>query len=147
MIQRESVVEDIREVSKLVDGPLTKKEYNEVGEYSSSTAMRRFGSWNKAKEAAGIDKNTRGDRTTIRPIPYRKRRLRQVREAVGCRYCGFDDFYGALDFHHPNDDKERSVMHIANSSWEEALEELKKCEILCANCHRKVTHDYHDFGK
>lgn len=54
-ITREDIVEDMREAASAVEGPMTAAEYNRHGEYSSATAGDRFGSWNEAKEAAGLE--------------------------------------------------------------------------------------------
>ena len=53
-----------------------------------------------------------------------------------CSECGFDH-PAALDFHHIDPDtKEFAVSTMKSLSLSRILEEIKKCEILCANCHR-----------
>lgn len=57
----------------------------------------------------------------------------------GCADCGESDA-ACLDFHHPNDaEKDMAVTDlITHGHSEESLrEEIEKCEVLCANCHRK----------
>ena len=43
-----------------------------------------------------------------------------------------------MDFHHINpEDKEYSVSDlISNKMFTKAYKEIKKCIVLCANCHR-----------
>ena len=45
-----------------------------------------------------------------------------------------------FEFHHSNPDKKET--HIANfinrGQWTKALNELKKCTLYCANCHRAI---------
>jgi RNase P subunit RPR2 len=53
-----------------------------------------------------------------------------------CQRCGWDKDIAALDFHHPNDDKEIAIADATNGSWDVLVKELKKCELLCSNCHR-----------
>lgn len=53
-IPDEDLLDDLRDVAATVDGSLTTAEYDERGEYSAQTMIRRFGSWNEAKEAAGL---------------------------------------------------------------------------------------------
>lgn len=62
-----------------------------------------------------------------------KRKLR-------CKKCGMSH-PGALEFHHR--EPEKKVMSISRMvskyDFEETyiiLEEIKKCDVLCANCHR-----------
>ena len=59
----------------------------------------------------------------------------KYKSSLSCERCGFDDAR-ALQFHHHNDDKEDSVAElIRHRSFERVMEEISKCEVLCANCH------------
>ena len=60
------------------------------------------------------------------------------RDTLECSMCGFDD--GAcLDFHHCDPtQKETSIIRQATKSKEKMIEELNKCVVVCANCHRKA---------
>jgi len=53
-----------------------------------------------------------------------------------CQRCGWDKDIAALEFHHPNADKEIKIGDATNRSWEVIVSELNKCELLCSNCHR-----------
>lgn len=46
-----------------------------------------------------------------------------------------------LDFDHVKDQKISSVTKLVEDgySWKRILEEIKKCEVRCANCHRRKT--------
>lgn len=59
-----------------------------------------------------------------------------------CENCGYCKCIGALEFHHTNPkEKEFSLSQIRSTSWNNKIEEeLKKCLLLCANCHRE-THE------
>lgn len=51
----EQLLADIRKIAKhLHKESLSQKEYDACGEFNSSTAARRFGSWNRALSLAGI---------------------------------------------------------------------------------------------
>ena len=58
----------------------------------------------------------------------------------GCAHCGYNKEAVALDFHHINrDDKIINVSSHWKTSWvqfEKMKKEMKKCGILCSNCHR-----------
>jgi hypothetical protein len=67
---------------------------------------------------------------------YRMEKFREYKKTLKCNRCGYDD-YRALQFHHTDDNKEGTPSIIARSkSWENVMEELNKCEVLCANCHQ-----------
>lgn len=54
-----------------------------------------------------------------------------------CLKCGYNKCIDALDFDHLRDKKFNLSNMIRTNSWEAVLEELKKCQLLCANCHRE----------
>lgn len=56
-----------------------------------------------------------------------------------CAHCGEKNIL-CLDFHHTDpSQKEYKISAIKSRSWEKMLAEIDKCEVLCSNCHRKVT--------
>lgn len=62
-----------------------------------------------------------------------------IKTNKGCVKCGFNTHPSALDFHHPNKDKDFSVSSkYGQTSINTLTEEIKKCIVLCANCHRLV---------
>lgn len=57
-----------------------------------------------------------------------------------CTMCGYDKCVDALEFHHI-DETTKSVnpsTAIYRWSFDKAFEELKKCVLICANCHREL---------
>jgi len=56
-----------------------------------------------------------------------------------CQACGYNRCIGALHFHHidPNE-KDFSIGQKNYLGWEKVRKELKKCVMLCANCHAEV---------
>lgn len=55
-----------------------------------------------------------------------------------CSKCGYDKNYGALDFHHLDENKEFVVSKKLRYKIETLVKEAEKCCILCANCHREL---------
>lgn len=48
--------------------------------------------------------------------------------------------FTSVEFHHKNPGvKEKALSQASLWGWgeERLLEEIRKCEVLCANCHRK----------
>lgn len=64
------------------------------------------------------------------------------RDDVLCNRCG-EERWMCLDFHHPDPSKkDMAVAEFVKSRYriERILEEVEKCEVLCANCHRVEHH-------
>lgn len=53
-----------------------------------------------------------------------------------CDRCGYDTYEGALDFHHR--DPSEKEFGIAGVPTSKLAEEVDKCVLLCANCHREL---------
>jgi hypothetical protein len=55
-----------------------------------------------------------------------------------CNKCKYDKCLKALEFHHYIGKKENHITRlIQNNNQKAVLKEVKKCELLCANCHRE----------
>ncbi len=65
--------------------------------------------------------------------------LAEYKATLKCKECG-ESHVSCLDFHHR--DKDTKVESIANliqrASVERIQKEIDKCDVLCANCHRKL---------
>ena len=78
-----------------------------------------------------------------------RRRITIKEKAVeykgGCCYiCGYKKYFGALEFHHMDaTQKDFGIGYKGYTrSWAKVKEELDKCIMVCANCHREI----HDNG-
>jgi hypothetical protein len=59
-----------------------------------------------------------------------------------CADCGLKFNTWQMDFDHISGKKEFNISDIYNfGSKKKVLEEIAKCELVCANCHRNRTHD------
>lgn len=57
-----------------------------------------------------------------------------------CADCGKTFHHAAMDFDHIEDNKEHNVSHMmAGFSIEKIEQEIAKCELVCACCHRVRT--------
>ncbi len=102
--------------------PVKRKEYH-------TRYMREI--WypkNKKKHQKMVARNKR----------QRMDKFRELKSKLKCNRCEEDDA-ACLDFHHSNpNEKEYGVGAMAKDfAWDKVLAEIEKCEILCANCHRK----------
>lgn len=76
-------------------------------------------------------RNTKRLEFTIKIIDYL--------EEHPCVDCGESDIL-VLDFDHIKDKKnEVSRLAMGRCSWKNIMEEINKCEVRCANCHRRKT--------
>ena len=66
-----------------------------------------------------------------------KKWFRKYKENLKCNRCP-ENHPSCIDFHH-NGEKDFDVSFLVAKGYSKnrILEELKKCEVLCANCHRK----------
>ena len=85
------------------------------------------------------------------PNNYQQQKLRGLKrkyEAVQlrggrCERCGYNENLAALDFHHRDPQTKNfqiDMRSFSNTNLDTLKEELDKCDLLCANCHREVHH-------
>jgi hypothetical protein len=56
-----------------------------------------------------------------------------------CNVCGYKKCPAALEFHHPEDDKEFGLAQKGTCrAWEKVKKELDKCDLVCKNCHTEI---------
>lgn len=79
-------------------------------------------------------------RSSERQVHHRAE-LDRIKVSRGCADCGYNAHAAALDFDHlPGSQKRIGVARMhAWFRWDDVLEEIEKCEVVCANCHRVRT--------
>ena len=66
----------------------------------------------------------------------RMKKFKEFKKTLRCSRCGYAD-YRALQFHHINEEKDGNISEMAQqNSWDVIMNEVNKCEVLCANCHQ-----------
>lgn len=84
-------------------------------------------------------------RNSVNAVKKRRRKVKEMAveyKGGSCEICGYDKYYGALEFHHkdPNE-KDFSISSKGyTKSWEMVKKELDKCIMVCSNCHKEL-HD------
>lgn len=71
---------------------------------------------------------------------WRETTKKRIVESFGgeCCICGYNKFYGSLALHHINPDEKKFSLSGARAnpkSWLKIVNELRKCVLICNNCH------------
>jgi hypothetical protein len=74
---------------------------------------------------------------------WRRRTKEKIVKAMGgkCQCCGYDFCIDAFSLHHLNSNtKETTIANLLAShrKWEAIVEELRKCILVCHNCHAEI---------
>lgn len=115
--------------------------------YKTSEARREYAKQYKRNNAEQC-KIQRKKQYAKNPTYFRDKRneyrkmareiIQQQKEGKACVFCGIAD-PRVLDFHHlDHSTKSGSIGGAASAGWgiKRLLQEIAKCEIVCANCHR-----------
>lgn len=72
----------------------------------------------------------------------------EFKKTLSCLECG-QNHPATLDFHHVNPHESDNKVHklLASGAYSKAREEIKKCIVLCANCHRIYHYNEHQDKK
>lgn len=54
-----------------------------------------------------------------------------------CKKCGSKEVF-ILEFHHDRNEKENAIHNIKTLRWSKIEEEIKKCILVCKNCHFEI---------
>lgn len=83
---------------------------------------------------------SKAEQSSISKATGKKRALGFIGQTE-CQVCGYNRYQSALEFHHLNGDEKdfNLATKICSSEIsEEIKDELKKCIVLCSNCHRAL---------
>lgn len=131
------------QLKQLVDQGLSTRAIAKKEDCSQSTIKY----WLKKHNLKTITKikDTVEDRKRKNVVAVNNRRVKLKLLAVEykgnkCETCGYSKCVDALDFHHldPNEKDFGIAAKGYTRSWKKVKEELDKCIMLCANCHREI---------
>jgi len=107
------------------DDPLRKPQ----SEYKNSVKYKDFSDSKKMLHKARVLKKS-----------YDRKDLLVKMSGGGCIVCGYNKSLRALSFHHREPEKKEFPINISTlgKKWELIMEEYKKCDLLCMNCHAEV---------
>lgn len=103
-------------------------EVKEINQFHSKGKEGRYNSW--CKDCVYVSQCQR----------WIDRKLKAIELLGGeCQKCGYNKNYAALSFHHIDPSiKEYNWSKLKLRSWKDIIKELKKCILLCNNCHAEV---------
>lgn len=65
-------------------------------------------------------------------------KINSYKSSKGCKYC-IEKEPCCLEFHHLRDKFDDVSKMVQNGySWKRIEKEISKCDLVCANCHRKI---------
>lgn len=69
--------------------------------------------------------------------------ITKYKESLGCQKCGNKNLKGPqLDFHHRHGEiKKFNISNCSSYSIEKLNNEIKKCDVVCKNCHAILTYE------
>ena len=74
--------------------------------------------------------------------------IKRVKMMLGCADCGYKGHPAALHFDHLDPDQKVSpVSALAGSSLSKIKREMRKCQVVCANCHAIRTDKQRENGE
>ena len=78
----------------------------------------------------------------------KKEFVANIKSQLKCQKCGENKEY-MLDFHHLDpSEKETTIARMTSNRYsvDKVLDEIKKCIVLCANCHREFHYLEENYG-
>ena len=109
------------------------QSYNEISRElgcAKSTISYHIGEGQKSKTNLR-NRNSKGKK---------RQYVSAVKESSPCADCKINYPAHVMEFDHINGDKSYNISQMVhNCSWDDLLEEIDKCEVVCANCHRQRT--------
>ena len=89
-------------------------------------------------------KNKLKHKATKKAIIYKKKEYLKELKKRPCADCGLSFPYYVMDFDHRDRSTKSFTVGLMfnNKGWKLIKEEVEKCDIVCANCHRIRTYKY-----
>jgi len=124
---------------------LMQQFYNDTK--SSTKTAEKFG-WSKFTVLKYLDispkkvltEHERKQKNIDASLNHRRLNKKKLVEYKGgaCKICGYSKCIQALDFHHINQLEKKFELTYMNRTWDVLKEEVDKCIMVCANCHREI---------
>jgi aerobic-type carbon monoxide dehydrogenase small subunit (CoxS/CutS family) len=123
----------------------TVKAYDEFGKYKSGRKAETYQAYCRACVREYVRSYRLAhpeyvERTIETSRNWREENFRWVERYKlerGCERCGYNTCSRALEAHHVSDKNMNLAVMTRRHSRAKIEAELKKCKILCSNCHRE----------
>jgi hypothetical protein len=84
-----------------------------------------------------IDKNKQKNKTYRENV---RDYVRIQKESSPCMDCGISYPYYIMEYDHTENNKLKTVSWLASAgTMNQVIEEIKKCDLICSNCHKART--------
>jgi len=84
-------------------------------------------------------------KAVTKTIHYKRQQLAFIKLETGCSKCGYKEHPSALHFHHRDPSQKKfDISRCGYYGMEDLLNEINKCDVICANCH-SIEHSNWDF--
>lgn len=113
--------------------PEAHKEYNRQWRKANPNALKEYYQTNKERFREHNKKNR------AKASQY----IQEIKQGKSCSRCGWKEHPCALDFHHtdPTTKYKEIACMVRTHSIKRIQEEIDKCILVCANCHRILHHE------
>ena len=112
---------------------------------------------NKEDQARASAKHYSENKEKVKERSRKRNRLQRernsnfvsrVKRRYNCVDCGESDVV-VLDFDHVEGEKAGNVSDMSRQGYsiEAIKKEIRKCEVRCSNCHRRITHQRRTINK
>jgi len=133
--------EEKLEFQRLYDDGRTLEQVSEIVGWHKH-AIAKYIDVRKVVAMSLVERKKRG----VVHVANRRRKVKAMAVAhMGgkCVKCGYNKCIAALEFHHL--DPAQKDFNLARKgytfSWDRVREEVEKCILVCANCHREIHHE------
>lgn len=136
--------------------PSEKKAYGDVFEDGTIYIGSTKKAMDKKSFLKRINQNILERRKSSKTVCRLNLRINKYKEKMGCAHCGYNKHHGALCFDHLDKSKKRRSVSSLLFNYKRTknnlpqlrrfiFDEIRKCQILCANCHYVKTFENKDF--
>jgi hypothetical protein len=120
-------------------GPRGKNSWTDADKNRLSNYQNKMQATITVAETYGIPLDRAGHLGDRVRRTMMSRILRGYRLAIGCQVCGYNKNARALHFHHRDRSTKKfnigSQVVRCSNKWVNIIDEIEKCDVLCANCH------------
>jgi len=94
----------------------------------------------RLKRRNKLTKTEKNKKRSCSVTNWRRRTKQKLVESKGgkCEICGYSKCMWAMVFHHTDPSVKEFSIKSQVKSFKKLEEEMKKCQLLCANCHAEI---------